>query len=92
MATVNFEDVLEAIRYDGYSDDQINDIYQACKYAKGRLAARKILDLRVGQTVSFTGRRGRTETGTVIHIAVKKAQVKCGAVTWTVPANMLTLV
>jgi len=47
--------------------------------------------LRIGDTVSFDGRRGLTE-GTVKKIAIKNVVVTVGSTNWNVPASMLTKV
>ena len=47
--------------------------------------------LRIGDTVSFDGRRGLTE-GTVKKIAIKNVVVTVGNTNWNVPASMLTKV
>jgi len=47
--------------------------------------------LRIGDTVSFDGRRGLTE-GTVKKIAIKNVVVTVGSTNWNVPASMLSKV
>ena len=47
--------------------------------------------LKVGDTVSFNGRRGLTE-GTVLKIAIKNVVVDTGSTRWNVPASMLSKV
>tara|TARA_B100000795_G_scaffold234971_1_gene194398 strand:+ start:162 stop:437 length:276 start_codon:yes stop_codon:yes gene_type:complete len=47
--------------------------------------------LRIGDTVSFDGRRGLTE-GTVKKIAIKNVVVTVGNTNWNVPASMLSKV
>ena len=49
--------------------------------------------LTIGDKVSFTGRRGYTEEGTVVKIAIKNVVVDTGSYQkWNVPASMLTKV
>ena len=48
--------------------------------------------LKIGDTVSFDGRRGLTE-GTVLKVKIKNVTVDCGnSGRWNVPASMLTKV
>ena len=47
--------------------------------------------LRIGDTVSFDGRRGLTK-GTVKKIAIKNVVVTVGSTNWNVPASMLSKV
>ena len=44
--------------------------------------------LKIGDKVSFNGRRGLTE-GTVLKIAIKNVVVDTGSTRWNVPASML---
>ena len=44
--------------------------------------------LKIGDKVSFNGRRGLTE-GTVLNIAIKNVVVDTGSTRWNVPASML---
>jgi|TARA_B110000438_G_scaffold118406_1_gene115654 hypothetical protein len=47
--------------------------------------------LKIGDKVSFNGRRGLTE-GTVLKIAIKNVVVDTGSTRWNVPASMLSKV
>ena len=48
--------------------------------------------LKIGDSVSFNGRRGLTE-GTVLKVKIKNVTVDCGnSGRWNVPASMLTKV
>ena len=47
--------------------------------------------LKIGDKVSFNGRRGLTE-GTVLKIAIKIVVVDTGSTRWNVPASMLSKV
>ena len=46
------------------------------------------MSLKIGDKVSFNGRRGLTE-GTVLKIAIKNVVVDTGSTRWNVPASML---
>ena len=49
--------------------------------------------LVIGDTVSFTGRRGITVEGTVLKVKIKNVSVDTGVTgRWNVPASMLTKV
>ena len=85
-----FEDVLNAVRFGSYTNDQLNAVMEAVKYARNQLSRKNIWTFQEGDQVSYINRKGVRVSGVIKHIAVKKCHVQVGTVVWTVPANMLT--
>lgn len=72
------------------TSEEIEAFITAIKFRRESLSRANKFAFKVGQKVSFNNRRaGKTETGSIVKIAIKKAQVKVGNTTWTVPFNML---
>lgn len=74
-----------------FSNDELNTIIEAVKFARNRLANQVKVTVRVGSKVEFTSQKtGQTYQGTVEKMAIKYATVSTPAGRWKVPANMLT--
>lgn len=69
--------------------DQIECVIHAAKMRREWLGRQQKWSLRVGATVSFTGRHGMKEIGTVQKINQKKVIVRVNGTNWNVPAAML---
>jgi len=83
------ENVLKTIY--GLDKDQLNQIVAAVKQRRDQLHTQQAQSLQVGDVVTFTGRRGRTITGTVCKVKIKYVHVDCGADgKWNVPGAQLT--
>jgi FKBP-type peptidyl-prolyl cis-trans isomerase 2 len=63
---------------------------QAIKLRRDQLHFQQAQSFRVGDTVQFTGRRGRTEQGTVTRVKIKYVSVDTGTSRWNVPGSHLT--
>lgn len=74
------------------SNDDINSIVQAIKYARAQITRQVKRSITVGTQVQFTDRGGYPTQGVVTKVAVKYATVKVGHMNWRVPMNMLTTV
>ena len=72
------------------NNDELNQVVDAIKLQHTYLARTTTRSLTVGDTVSFTGRGGRTVTGTVQKINRKTVVVDEGITRWKVPASLLT--
>lgn len=73
------------------SNEDLNSIIEAVKFARNRLGRKVKQGLTVGDNVNFTStRNGRNYTGTVTKVAVKYVTVRTVDGLWRVPANMLT--
>ena len=76
-----------------FSNEDLNSISDAIKFARAQLAQKNKFTLRAGASVKFTStRNGQTILGTVEKINRKFIIVKENGKafgTWRVPANML---
>jgi hypothetical protein len=71
----------------------LDQVIQAVKFRRNQLHCQNANSFRVGDTVEFTGRRGRMVQGTVSKIKIKYVLIDCGAHgRWNVPGSHLTLV
>lgn len=88
---MNIDQINSAIIASCLSNDELNSIAQAVKYARSRLGRRVKQGLQVGDNVTFTNKLGYTVTGHVVKVAIKYVTVRTvGYDLWRVPANMLT--
>jgi hypothetical protein len=71
-----------------YSNDELNLIIEAVKFARGQNARKAARTLRPGQSVRFMGRAGLV-VGTLESIKIKNATVVTGAGRYRVPLSML---
>ena len=76
----------------GASPEDINLIIDAVKLRRNQMHTQKAQSFRIGDKVSFKGRYGRTETGTVTKVKIKYVVVDTGMSRWNVPGNHLTKV
>ena len=70
--------------------EQLKIVADEIKLRRTLLGNQLTRSLMVGDTVSFQGRAGTTEQGTVTKVNRKTVIVKAGHNTWKVPASMLT--
>jgi len=90
---MNASTIASTIIAGNYTNDELNTIQEAIKYAKTRLGKNRIRSLMLGDNVNFTSTRtGRNTTGTVYKIAQKYVTVRTLDGLWKVPANMLALI
>jgi hypothetical protein len=88
-----FPEVRYAIQFSNFSNDQLNSLSEAIRYARSELVKDVKRELAVGANVSFTSSRtGKNVTGHVTKIAVKYVTVRTIDGLWKVPANMLSVV
>lgn len=85
-------EISRAIINGDFKNEDLNTIIEAVKYARAQLVRTATRKLSPGDTVSFTGRGGRTVTGTVSDIKIKNVIVSTTTGKWRVPANLLTRV
>jgi hypothetical protein len=91
MSNLSINEVNSAIMHQDWTNDQLNAMVMALKYARERLSKRTVWSLRHGAQVKFTNSRtGQTMIGEVTKIKQKKVLVKVGATVWNVPAAMLS--
>lgn len=89
MKTVR--EIKSAIISSDLSNDDLNELVMAIRFARSQLVKEVKRSLRVGDTVKFNGRNGVTQ-GTLEKVAIKFATVKVGYTSWRVPMNMLEAV
>ena len=71
-----------------YTNDDLNSIANAIRFARAQLARQQARALRMGDSVRFTS-RGNTFFGTIDRIKIKNATVKVGNLRYNVPLSML---
>ena len=87
---MNIETLSTAIIAGRFTNDELNMLGEAIKYARSRLTRSVKNALTVGDNVNFTSTRtGRNVTGHVVKIAIKYVTVRTVDGLWKVPANML---
>ena len=84
--TIN--EINQAIIAGNFSNDQLNSIGMAVKFARAQLGKQNKNAFTVGDTVRFDS-RGRRYVGIVKRILVKNVVVQTSLGNYRVPANML---
>lgn len=92
------QQVNQAIMFGNFTNEELNSIGDAIKFARSCIAKQNKREMTVGTIVKFTNSRtGMIVTGTVKKVNRKYILVneqKAGSLinsTWRVPANMLTV-
>jgi predicted oxidoreductase (fatty acid repression mutant protein) len=90
------QQVNQAIMFGDFTNDELNSINDAIKFARAQIAKQNTREMGVGTVVKFkNSRTGMTVTGTVKKVNRKFILVneqKSGSLfgsTWRVPASML---
>ena len=87
---MDIKEITQAIMFDGLTNDQLDQLSTAIRYARSQLTQQNRRALRVGDTVKFTSSRdGVTYKGDVTKIAIKYITVRTGNMLYRVPASML---
>ena len=90
---MDIDQVKSAIMLNGYSNNELNDLGEAIKYARAQLGKQVKRSISIGDNVNFTSpKTGANYTGTVTKIAIKYVTVRTVQGLWKVPANMLTVI
>lgn len=91
---MEIKQINSAIMFQTWSNEELNSMLDAIKFARAGLQKQNIRSLRLGSTVRFTStKRGLTVKGTVEKIALKFVTVRDPVHgLWKVPANMLEVV
>jgi len=90
---VKVQDINSAIISGIFTNDDLNSIADALKYARAQLSKINRRALMPGDTVKFTSNRnGMTYVGTVNKVKIKYVLVRTNAGLYNVPANMLEAV
>jgi exoribonuclease R len=89
---VTIQEVNSAIISGKFSNDELNKIADAIKFARTQLTRQVTGQIRNGALVKFTNsRNGLTYTGTVTKVARKYITVSTNNGLWRVPGNMLSV-
>lgn len=76
-----------------FTNDELDSIINAVKFARAKLARQTKASLALGDNVEFvSSKTGRATRGFVKKIAIKYVTVDTGLGLWRVPANMLSIV
>ena len=95
---VSINDINQTIIRGDFTNDQLDSIIMAVKFARNTIIKRNKSSLRVGDSVKWTSRRtGATVFGTVEKvnrkfIIVRENRFNTLGGSWRVPANMLEAV
>ena len=90
---MNVQDINTALVTGSFTNDQLQSVIDAVKFARSRLANVTKWSLKVGSEVKFTSSKtGITMQGRVTKIAIKYVTVQTAQGLWRVPANMLSVV
>ena len=89
---MNIKEINSAIMHGDFTNEQLNSIGDAIRFARAQLVARNKSVLSIGTNVKFTSSTKGTFIGTVEKINRKFVIVRENGKTfgnWKVPANML---
>jgi sRNA-binding protein len=87
----NIQELNTKIAFGTWTNDELNTMVEAVKYARTKLVKSNMSALQIGDNVNWdSAKSGKNSTGVVIKIAKKYVTVKTITGLWRVPANMLT--
>jgi len=87
----NIQEINSSIIHGSFTNEQLDSITMAVKYAKNQIAQKNKFTLVRGTKVKFTSNRtGQTVIGEVTDVKRKFIHVRSGFTNWRVPANMLS--
>jgi hypothetical protein len=90
---MDIKEINSAIMFGNLTNEELNNIGEAIRYARAQLVQEKKRSFAVGDRVKFnSAKRGITVVGTVKKIAIKYITVAENGNSysqWKVPANML---
>ena len=72
--------------------DQCKELNERLTMQRTFLANQSVRSFVIGDTVTFTGRRGVVNTGEITKVNRRYIHVKVGHMNWKVPAEMLSKV
>ena len=85
------QQINSSIMFGSFTNDQLDSIIAAVKFARGQLAKQAKNTFIRGSKVKFTSSRtGQTVLGEVTDVKRKFIHVRSGMTNWRVPANMLS--
>ena len=87
---MNIQAINGAILAGCFTNDQLNSINDAVRFARSKLVRQVANSLNIGSTVQFTSNRnGKVYKGTIESIKIKNAIVNTQLGRYKVPMNML---
>jgi hypothetical protein len=87
---MNIMEINTAILQGGFTNEQLNSINDAVRFARARLGDQVRRELRIGELVQFkSNRNGMVYKGTLESIKIKNAIVATSLGRYKVPMNML---
>jgi exosome complex RNA-binding protein Csl4 len=94
MTTIQkMSDINQTIMFGNLTNDQLNSVITAVKFARNQLLKETKRSISVGSDVKFVNsRNGQTVMGKVTSIKTKNVIVAVGLSNWRVPANMLEVI
>ena len=85
---MNTSEITRSIINGNFSNDELNLVIEAIKFARGKNARSAARTLKLGEQVKFTGRRGPL-VGILTEVKIKNAIVVVGSTRYKVPLAML---
>ena len=90
MSNLTIQQINSGIMFGTFTNEQLDSIISAVKYARSQLVKTKVRSFRNGDSVKFVHpRTGRLHIGTVKNVKIKFITVTEGLTNWNVPANLL---
>lgn len=92
--SITIRDINSAIISGVFTNDDLNSITDAIRYARAQMIKQTTRSLWAGDRVKFTHpKTGRVHTGVVGKVKIKNVTViENGLKNWVVPANMLSVI
>ena len=89
---MNINQINSAIMHGSFTNEQLDSVLSAVKFAREQIRREVRRELRIGCTVSFVSNRtGQKYSGKVDSIKIKNAIVTTPLGRYRVPCNMLTV-
>jgi hypothetical protein len=89
---MNIAQINSAIMHGNFTNEQLDSVLSAIKFAREQIRREVRRELRIGCTVSFiSNRTGQKYSGKVDAIKIKNAIVTTPMGRYRVPCNMLTV-
>ena len=89
-SVMDIKQINSAIMFGNLTNDQLNSVIDAVKFARSQITKTQTRSLRTGDVVQFTSNRnGVTYRGTVDKVKIKYVLVNTPQGRYNVPANMI---
>jgi hypothetical protein len=91
---MNIEKAIDTILHEEWSAQDLTRMASAINMKRDHIAKKLARQLSTGDKVTWTGKHGFMQTGTVQRIAIKNVVVKADGdmgVVWRIPASMLSI-